>query len=439
MIVKFFPKGKAGLAYLKSKDFCPTIIGDERETQELIAGSRFKNPSTAGVLTFEEHIEDEAKKREICERFTTEVLAPGIDRSAISITWVEHQEPADAEGVNGYRTGLHFVMSNEHLVSGKRMQPYWHKADKQQVKLWQTLINHEYGFSEPDDPEKRQTLSFAHNLPKSVAKARVAITEAIEEQIAGGSVQNYTEVKDFLTETLGLEITREGKRKGVSGVSVRVEGHARPLRLTGGIYEPSFRANYSEGPRPANFREERISKIRAGFDREFKKRVQKNKAKFSPAGRADRITYRLAPGRDQPAPNPEPVGTDRAVDPVIDQPRPYSSPLPTLTLDDDGKSRHGITDRFGGLIARARGAASRIGKIADGLSRSGLRAVRPRRGLEGILASFNKAIGRDLGPTLGDWRGPQPVVSTPAADGRIEVPGLPRHRPQNQEIGGMDP
>ena len=426
MIAKFFPKGKAGLAYLKSKDFCPTLIGNERETQELIDGSRFKNPSTAGVLTFEEHIEDDEKKREICERFTAEVLAPGIDRSAISITWVEHQEQVggddedeeDEKKPKEVRTGLHFVMSNEHLETGQRIQPFWYKRDMRYVKSWQTLINHDYGFSDPDEPEKRQTLSFSHNLPKGVAKAREAITEAIEEQISIGNVQNYAEVKEYLTETLGLEITREGKRKGVNGVSVRVEGHARPLRLSGGIYESAFTADNRKGPSRESISEERIGVLRGEFDAELSERIRNNNARF---------------------PSPEPEGLDRADDPDIDQPRADSPPLPSPpALDDDGKSRYGITERFGGLIKRARGAAERIGKIAEGLAASGLRAIQPRRGFDAILRGFNEAIRRDMGPPLGDWRGPQPFVSAPEEDGRIESPGLEGHRPPRPEAGGLD-
>ena len=132
MIAKVFPTGKGGISYLLSKKFCPVLIGDPEITQDLILSSRSKNPSTAGVLTFEEYIEDDQVKLDLCVDFTAKVLAPGIDPSEISIVWVEHKE-GDQESP---RTGLHFEMSNTHLASGKQLQPYLGRGKKK----WQAPI-----------------------------------------------------------------------------------------------------------------------------------------------------------------------------------------------------------------------------------------------------------------------------------------------------------
>ncbi|MCW7199857.1 hypothetical protein OHD55_30495 [Escherichia coli] len=68
-------------------------------------------------------------------------------------------------------------------MSGKRLQPYYDRADRPRINAWQTLVNHHYGLHDPNAPENRRTLVTPNNLPKAKQEAAEAITRG-----AGGSL-----------------------------------------------------------------------------------------------------------------------------------------------------------------------------------------------------------------------------------------------------------
>ncbi|MCV5277291.1 relaxase/mobilization nuclease domain-containing protein, partial [Escherichia coli] len=75
---------------------------------------------------------------------------PGLEKDQYSILWVEHQDKGRLE--------LNFVIPNMELQSGKRLQPYYDRADRPRINAWQTLVNHHYGLRDPNAPENRRTL-----------------------------------------------------------------------------------------------------------------------------------------------------------------------------------------------------------------------------------------------------------------------------------------
>lgn len=54
---------------------------------------------------------------------------------------------------------LNFVIPNIELLSGKRLQPYYYAADRGRVDAWRTMQNLTHGYSDPDDPAKRQSMT----------------------------------------------------------------------------------------------------------------------------------------------------------------------------------------------------------------------------------------------------------------------------------------
>ncbi|SUB32435.1 DNA relaxase mbeA [Neisseria gonorrhoeae] len=62
-------------------------------------------------------------------------------------------------------------------MSGKRLQPYYYAADRGRVDAWRTMQNLTHGYSDPDDPAKRQSMTQAKDLPRNTQEAAQSITE----------------------------------------------------------------------------------------------------------------------------------------------------------------------------------------------------------------------------------------------------------------------
>ncbi len=61
------------------------------------------------------------------------VLMPGLDKDQYSVLWVEHQDKGRLE--------LNFLIPNTELLTGKRLQPYYDRADRPRINAWQTIVN----------------------------------------------------------------------------------------------------------------------------------------------------------------------------------------------------------------------------------------------------------------------------------------------------------
>ncbi len=235
MIVSFFSRGTGGgggsVDYLLGKDRdrekAKVLSGDPDETVALIDASPYAKKYTSGVLSFEErHISDE-QKREVMASFE-DCLFPGMDKDQYNVLWVEHGDKGRVE--------LNFVIPNVELTTGKRLQPYYHAADLNRVDAWRTVQNLEHGFSDPEDPAKRQSLVLAKDLPRGKLEAAQAINDGLHTLAAQGVVTDRQSVISVL-EGAGFEVARQTK----SNISIKDPEGGRNIRLKGVIYEQDFR------------------------------------------------------------------------------------------------------------------------------------------------------------------------------------------------------
>lgn len=153
MIVKFHRRGvgrgSGAPEYLLGRDGmredATLLRGDPQEIQDLCDSSPYAKKYTSGVLSFEEADIPEEQKQELMDSFESTLMS-GLDKDQYSVLWVEHQDKGRLE--------LNFVIPNVELTTGKRLQPYYDRADRPLVDSWKECANHRYQFSDPNDPEK---------------------------------------------------------------------------------------------------------------------------------------------------------------------------------------------------------------------------------------------------------------------------------------------
>ena len=234
MIVKFLKNSgggsaKATMDYLlgkeRDREGARVLAGDPELTQRLSDSLAFQNRYTVGVLSFEEGNLPDQQKRAIMERFEGSLMA-GLDKDQYNMTWIEHTDKDRLE--------LNFVIANQELITGKRLQPYYDKADRPLVENWKQVINHEYGLTDPHDPTKAQAVKTLNrqNLPKDVQRVKEQIGQAIAHQIEQGNITDRKGVIDTL-EQAGFEIARTTDKS----ISIKNPDGKRNIRLEGVIYE----------------------------------------------------------------------------------------------------------------------------------------------------------------------------------------------------------
>lgn len=237
MIVSFFARGSSGgggggasVDYLlgeeRDREGATLLSGDPEETVALIDASNYAKTYTSGVLSFEEATITDEQKRAVMASFE-ECLLPGLDKDQYNVLWVEHTDKGRVE--------LNFVIPNIELTTGKRLQPYYHGADMKRVDAWRTIQNLEHGFSDPDDPAKRQSLVLAKDLPRNKKEAAEAINDGLHALAERGSVTSRDDVVEVL-EQAGFEIARQTKQS----ISIKDPDGGRNIRLRGALYEQDF-------------------------------------------------------------------------------------------------------------------------------------------------------------------------------------------------------
>jgi hypothetical protein len=208
----------------KLREVAPEVLrGDPEQTRELIDSLDFKRKYTSGVLSFSEADIKPEQKQKIMDSWEG-ALFPGLDKNQYTVLWVEHRDKGRLE--------LNFVVPNVELQTGKRLQPYFDKADRNRVDAWQTLTNAAYGFTDPHDPERSMTLTPAQNLPKGRQEAAEAITNGL---LTLGA-ENRAQIIAALSEA-GLEVVRQTK----SGISIKDPEGGQNLRLKGALYAENYR------------------------------------------------------------------------------------------------------------------------------------------------------------------------------------------------------
>lgn len=267
MLVKIFGRGKGAgqgvIGYLLGKNYindnsqirdgATLLNGDAYLTNELINATPYAQRYTAGCLSFTEspqEITDE-QKRHIMQAFENTIFA-GLDGEQFNILWVEHTDKKNPD-TGEPRLELNFVIPNVEMNTGKRLQPYYHKADLLRVNAFQNLINHSYNLTDPHDPNRqRPTNPYAsRNLPKTTdlierdtpkfhqfkthTDAKQSINNSVLEQVEQGNLKNRDDIIKFLP-SLNIAI----KRITENSVTVTAPNIKKNIRLDSNIFKKNW-------------------------------------------------------------------------------------------------------------------------------------------------------------------------------------------------------
>lgn len=235
MIVKFHTRGagrgSGPVEYLlgkeRNRDGATLDRGDPDEIQALIDSSPYAKKYTSGVLSFEESDLDRQTKDKIMSSFE-KALLPGLEADQYSCLWVEHRDKGRLE--------LNFVVPNVELQTGKRLQPYFDKADKPRINAWKTGMNASLKLHDPDDPINKRELTTPRNLPASKQEAARAITDGLLSLAGNGELHTRQDVVNAL-EGAGFTVARQTPKS----ISIADPDGGRNIRLKGQIYEQDFK------------------------------------------------------------------------------------------------------------------------------------------------------------------------------------------------------
>lgn len=256
MIVKFFSRGSGGgdspVNYLlgddRDREGASVLRGNIDITKEVINSTDYARRYTSGALSFEESFKDftDEQKNKIMDGFE-ETLFAGLEPDQYSITWVQHTDKNE-------RLELNFLIANQELRTGKRLQPFYVGSDMKRVNAFQNVINLSYGLSDPHDPAKKRFdsphFSRSANL-KGIEKkdytekqlelvshksTKNELTEHIYELAAAARFKNRNDIQKEL-ERQGMEV----KRKSDNFISVKSPKFDKNIRLDDPIFSIDFR------------------------------------------------------------------------------------------------------------------------------------------------------------------------------------------------------
>ena len=241
MIIKFHNRGvgrgSGPVGYLLGRDGnregATLDRGSPAVIEALIDSSPYAKKYTSGVLSFAEADLPRANKDKLMSDFE-KALLPGLEGNQYAVLWVEHRDKGRLE--------LNFVVPNIELQSGKRLQPYFHKADNPRLDAWRTVVNGELKLHDPDDPLNRQAVITPKDLPRGHKEAAQAITDGLLRMAGAGEIQSRDDVRKAL-QGAGFSVVRETK----NSLSIADPDGGRNIRLKGVLYEQDFR--HGEGLR----------------------------------------------------------------------------------------------------------------------------------------------------------------------------------------------
>ena len=378
MIVKIHNRGTGGGAgpvdYLlgkdRKRDKAVCLRGDPEVTKAIIDASQYAKKYTSGVLSFAEPDLPADKKQLLMDSFVT-MLLPGLDRDQYDCLWVEHRDKDRLE--------LNFLIPNIELLTGKRLQPFYHGADGARVDCWKRLVNDEWDLHSPDDPANRQSLSLPADLPKGTKEIHEAITSGLLNLIKTGAIQNRAGIVNALTDG-GFNVSRQTDRS----ISIKnPTPGGRNIRLKGALYEIDFQS----GPdlqgeiedRSRKYRESRKDRI-PELRKELDSRIafkSKEIAKRHPRPEPEpfRSNPRPEPFRSNPRPEPEPFKDFR-------EQRQDDKPLGTQELESRvySDNNHAATERERGDGAGLAIGEAEQGPMADESARSSNRDLQDTTG-----------------------------------------------------------
>jgi len=242
MIVKFFPnKGggspSASMDYLLGKDRervgAAILSGDPELSLAISESTEFKQSYTVGCLSFEERTITPKAKAEIMQKFEETIFA-GLEQDQYNITWIEHTDKNRIE--------LNFYIPKVELSTGKSLQPYYDRADRYMVDAFTTVVNYEYGLTDPKDPSKAQTIKTHKDTPKQAKEIKEDLGTFFVNAVADGQITDRKQIIDLLNDS-GYEIARTTGKS----ISIKNPEGGRNIRLEGSVFGEELYEQISQG------------------------------------------------------------------------------------------------------------------------------------------------------------------------------------------------
>lgn len=272
MICKFFGNkkgtggGTASINYLlneRTKQGTARVLkGDENLTREIINSLNFQHKACVGCLSFSEKDISDEDKQAIIESFETALLTPEM-KDRVNILWVEHTDKGRLE--------LNFVIPKVDLETKKSFNPYYYKNknDFNRIDTFEDLTNAIYGFTNPKDPAKDQSIKNINHHAKTF-KDHKALNNHFKELAINGLIKNRDELISYIENELNgiVEITRKGK----DYLGLKLPNDKKATRYKGEIYQDG---NYADTFREENERKQsRAREISSSRDGENIKRLE---------------------------------------------------------------------------------------------------------------------------------------------------------------------
>ncbi|PMI87042.1 hypothetical protein BCU63_01630 [Vibrio splendidus] len=281
MLVKFFTPTQSkgalgGLDYLldENRNTKPEVLyGNPEITKGLLLNSTFKNPYTAGCLSFaeEESQIDKSLQDELMQSFEETLLA-GLEGNQYDIIWIKHDDKGRLE--------LNFHILNTELQTGKRLQPYLHQFDRPRIEAWKSLQNDLYLLADPNAPERKRMLA-PGVFKQEWQSVKNAVHNYLEDAWVNNEINNRSDLLDEISNNLGGEI----KRKGKYYISVKFPDVKKNIRLKGELYD--------EHLTQCEKSTEQKEKNQKSYDSERESRIERNR------NTVDRLNQRTREHRNE--------------------------------------------------------------------------------------------------------------------------------------------
>lgn len=267
MIVKFLPSKSGGgigsvnyvLNERVQQGTAKILKGDEAQTRAIISQITKKQKVCFGVLSFQESAAriSEQTKREIMADFERTLLGDFM-KERVNILWVQHED-------KGGRLELNFIIPKIDLVTGTSFNPFFYsKPDLTRIDLWKKAVNLEYGFSDPDDPGRKNTISASKKDIKNYANVE-ALDKTLHELVEAGIIKSRAQMLELLRDE-NIQISRETK----NSITVILPGSTKKNRLQGGIY-----ADFKDARELEERGAETIRRIREYHNRDIQSEIQR--------------------------------------------------------------------------------------------------------------------------------------------------------------------
>ena len=267
MIVKFLPSKSGGgigsvnyvLNERVQQGTAKILKGDEAQTRAIISQISKKQKVCFGVLSFQESAAriSEQTKLEIMADFERTLLGDFM-KERVNILWVQHED-------KGGRLELNFIIPKIDLVTGTSFNPFFYsKPDLTRIDLWKKAVNLEYGFSDPDDPGRKNTISASKKDLKNYANVE-ALDKTLHELVEAGIIKSRTQMLELLRDE-NIQISRETK----NSITVILPGSTKKNRLQGGIY-----ADFKDARELEERGAETIRRIREYHNRDIQSEIQR--------------------------------------------------------------------------------------------------------------------------------------------------------------------